>query len=351
MFSALDIGNKQVKMISGKLIKRYPSYFIDAEEQNRALFGKFDKNNIHEYVSSKDSEFTYIWGTELNTNTKQIVDTIAFEARYDSNYFKVLVDLTLGELARHHISDMKDGILELDLISGIPTNDFIQNDTLTKFGEVLKGDHLVSIDGESYYIRVNGVYVLPQNMGTFFDLILDDNGEMIDSPFINQSVSVADLGGGTILLDHINNMTLETDLQKQLEEGSYTLFNAILRDFIVKGYRVNAYEIEQFLRKYNDSEKYMWSPNGVKEIDVTDIVMKQRKRYTRKVVNKIISTYKAFDRTHTIIVTGGSSNLLIKDEFEKEIPNCLFVENAELANIRGFYKYGLSQGLKLGDDG
>lgn len=44
-----------------------------------------------------------------------------------------------------------------------------------------------------------------------------------------------------------------------------------------------------------------------------------------------------------MIVTGGTSNIIdqdmVKDTFEKVV----FVTDAELANVRGFYKYGLTE--------
>lgn len=64
---ALELGNRQVKMLSEKGIKVYPSYFIDSNEYGNRSILNFAKNeeNTSDYVSSLDMDFTYVWGKSL----------------------------------------------------------------------------------------------------------------------------------------------------------------------------------------------------------------------------------------------------------------------------------------------
>ncbi len=60
-------------------------------------------------------------------------------------------------------------------------------------------------------------------------------------------------------------------------------------------------------------------------------------------ISNLRSTFKDIKSIDTLIVTGGTSNIIdqdmVKDTFEKVV----FVTDAELANVRGFYKYGLTE--------
>lgn len=343
---ALDLGNRQAKMMNDSVIKVYPSYYLDsAELGNRSLLGNFNLNTVtKDYVSSKDHSSTYVWGSDLDVENVQVIDTISTKNRYSSKYYKVLVDMAIGEMVVDY-PNTKNKIVDCVLVSGVPSNDFMSEETLDELSKVLKGDHSITINGDKYYIRVQEVHFLPQPIGTLFNEIIDDNGDMLDSSLNNSNVGIVDLGGLTILIDLVSKMRLETDKRVQLESGAFTLYDAITKDLITAGYRINVYEVEKVIRKYNVNGEYLWSPDGVHTVNITDFVMNNRIRFTKRVANSVKTIYKGFDRIQTILVTGGASNLLIKDEFISEVPNAQFIDNSDVANVKGFYKFGLTQGV------
>lgn len=340
---AVELGNRQVKLISEKSTKVLPSYFIDAEEYgNREVFA-FAKSEspTSDYISNRDSEFTYVWGPGLDASGKLVTDTIGFSGRYNSLEFKLLADFALAELARD-FKESKKGILDVVVVTGVPTEDYDKENVFDQVISALKGVHSATIDGESYAVRVHDVYVLMQPVGTAIDIMVDTKGNIKDGSDVEENyIGVVDIGGGTLLIDAFDHMNLDTKNRAQLEEGAFTLYTAIRNKVHETGYKITDQEVERLLRINSDSQTYVWSPNGREKLDLTDIVMTERKRYTRKVVSSVKSTYKSIARMKRIYVTGGTANLLIKTEFERVIPIAQFVDDSETANARGFYKYGI----------
>lgn len=341
---ALDLGNRQVKLMSEKATKVLPSYFVNAAEYGKrdvlALVKK-EEATTWDYVSGRDPEFTYVWGPGLNVSRKRVTDTLDFNARYDTLEFKVLADLALAELARD-FAEASKGVLDVAVITGVPTDDYDTEDTIKHIKNALIGVHSATIDGVSYVVRVHSVDVLMQPVGTAIDAMVDALGNIKDDNEIEDSfVGVVDIGGGTVIIDAFDNMNLDTDNHDQLEEGSHKLFIEIRNRMVEKGHKISEHEVEQIVREGNDREVYTWSPNGRETIDLTDTVLKERKLYTRNIAQAVKSTYKAMSRMRKIYVTGGTANLLIKPEFERVIKIAEFVRNSETANVRGYYKYGL----------
>ena len=343
-----DLGNKQTKIKSESKTLVLPSHFVEASQYgNRELmnFAKSEKD-AKDFISSRDEDFTYVWGKDLDEDIVDVVtDTIGFgSSRYSGREFRLLTDFALGELAFDY-QEAKDGILEVSVVTGVPTSDYAQSDALTAIQKAFKGDHNVKVHGVTLNIRVKDLIVLPQPLGTVIDQISDENGNMIENSITNATVGVVDVGGGTVLIDALRKMNMAENGRDQLQRGAFTLYEAIKKELVAEGYTINEYEIETVVRDGNERESYLWSPDGNQTINITDIVMKQRKLFTRNIASSVKTTYKSMERMQTVLVTGGAANLLIKDEFVKEIKEAKFVEESELANVRGFYKFGLAEGV------
>lgn len=341
---AMDLGNKQVKLKSSKQTRVLPSHFVEASQygdRNVLGFAK-TKKQVRDFVSSKDSEFTYVWGTELDEDVVSIVtDTIGFGAgRYSGREFKLLADFALAELALD-FEEAKNGILEVNVVTGVPTSDYNQEDALQELQKALKGDHNIKVNGDDLNIRVKKLTILPQPLGTILSVVMDEEGNLIESPILTANVGVVDVGGGTVLIDALRKMNMADNNRVQLSRGAFTLYESVVRDLIAMGHNINEYEVESVIRAGNDREKYFWSPDGIQTIDISKIVMKHRLNFTRNIASAVKTAYKGFGRMNTILVTGGAANLLTKIEFDAEIGIQNYVENSELANVTGFYKYGM----------
>lgn len=343
---ALDLGNKQVKIKSSKTTKVLPAQFVEVSQYGNRDLLKFAKleRDTSDFVSSKDPDFTYSWGTDVDLAVEVVQDTIGFGiTRYRSRNFKLLADFALAELAKD-FEEAASGILEVAVVTGIPTTDYSHDGSTEILAGILKGDHNVIVNEQPLNIRVKEVTILPQPIGTVVDQLIDENGDVKDSYIAESNVGVVDIGGGTLLIDAINKMNMVDGKRNQLTSGAYTLYKAVVKKMAAKGYNSNEYEIANIIRKYNDTEKYIWSPEGSQLIDISDIIMKERLLFTRTVASAINSTYMDISDMRTILVTGGAANLVIKSDLADEIEIVDFVDYSEIANVNGFYKYGLQEG-------
>lgn len=340
---ALDLGNKQAKLKSSKITKVLPAHFVESSQYgNRDLLGFAKKEkSVNDFVSSKDPDFTYVWGTELDVDVVDVVtDTIGFgSGRYKSREFKLLADFALAELAKD-FDEAYESILEVAVVTGVPTGDYSQEEALDALQKALKGDHNVKIGDLTLNIRVSKLFILPQPIGTVLEQVSDENGQIQESPLTSANIGVVDIGGGTVLIDALKKMNMAEDKRAQLSRGAFTLYESVVKVMVQKGHTINEYEVESIIRTGNDREKYLWSPDGIQTIDITKEVMHQRSLFTRSIISAIKTAYKGFGRMQTILVTGGAANLLLKKEFVDEIEISHFVSDSELANVNGFYKYG-----------
>lgn len=342
---ALDLGNKQVKIKSEKTEKVLPGYFVEASQYGNRDLLKFTKGkkDAKDYESPNDKGFTYVWGKDLDVDMiEQVTDASGFGlARYTSREFQLLADFALTELAREY--DESKTNLVVNVVTGLPTGDFSNKKITEAVAKVLKGAHIVTINGEQVAVTVNKLWILPQPLGTVINYISDDSGTVVNHELDEASIGIVDVGGGTLLIDALKKMNLVEDKRDQLSKGSYTLYKSILKQLREDDHTLDEYELEQIIRTSSDS-KYLWSPDGIQKIDIGYAIKEQSKLYTRSVTSAVKATYKGFGRMQKILVTGGTANLLDDKEFKKDISIAQIVEESELANVRGFYKYGLNKG-------
>lgn len=340
----LDLGNKQAKIMSRKALKVFPSYFIDVDEYGkRDVLGvsKLTTKTTSDYKSLNDPDMTYVWGPGLDVKMKNVTETIGFSNRYDSLEFQLLTDFALAELAKDFESANKFYI-DVCVVTGVPTDDYDKPQVIEQITKTIKGVHNVVIDGKTYTVNVHDVFVSRQTVGTAIDVMVDDNLEIIeDNDVENGYIGIVDCGGGTILIDAFENMNLDVRNRRQLEDGSHTLFTDIRNKMVEKNLKITDHEVEQLLRNGDENKGYFWSENGNQIHDVTGIVMKQRRLYTRRLAQSVKSTYKKLGNMKRIYVTGGTANLLLQREFINNIPIAVFVKDSETATVRGYYKWGL----------
>ena len=337
---ALDLGNIQTKIMSSKKEKVLPSkftYYSDLGNQSTSI--SRHKLDIKEYEAIFDDNFSYAWGSDINlAKVRTFLDTIGFENRYSSPNFKLLATFAIGELAKD-FQQAKDGILEVNIVTGVPTDEF--NEVAVKsIMKVLKSDHNITIDGVRLAVRVNEVKVLPQPTGTVYNELLDDDGYIQNDNYESETISVVDCGGGTVLIDTLNDMNLSETGRSQEEYGAHALYDEIIFDCRKNSISLNKNDIEKIIR--NQKDKYIYKPNKDESYDITDIVNRNIIKYTNTLLSIIDSTLKGTSRIDTLFFTGGGANIINKKQILDRYERATFINDSELANVNGFYKYGLA---------
>ncbi|SEO80636.1 plasmid segregation protein ParM [Amphibacillus marinus] len=336
---ALDIGNKQTKMVSEKTSDVFPSYYLLKQDLGSSLTLIGQQRLIDSYESNIDPDFTYAWGKEIaQVSTDKYIDTISFDNRYRTNEFKLLVDFSLANLAKDYPA-AKMSILECTVATGVPSSDY-HDEAIRDIITAIKGDHNVRLNGESLNIRVKEVFVIQQPIGTIYNELLDSNGYIENESFLDENVVVVDIGGGTLLIDTLKSLNLDEKQSGQRDNGAYDLFERIKNLAKQKGIRgLTEYKIEQIVRRGNSESGYSYQPNKNECIDLTEIILTAQKIYTREVINTINTTLKDKSQIDTALFTGGGPNVLNSDELKQVFKNSYLVEDSETATVRGYFKY------------
>lgn len=362
---SLDIGNKQVKLVSEKTLQQkeaaskkkgsaktpeeligakvFPSHFLDYDDlgDQRTAIGSGLPLHIDKFTSSLDRDFSYAWGTDLHLvhAEDKFISTIGFEDRYKKHEFKLLTDFALAELARDY-EEAKTGILEVAVSTGVPTDDF-NGTAVEDITQALLGDHNIVVNEESLNIRVKEVHVNPQPVGTAYNEVLDFDGYVIEeqSSLLEEQVVVVDIGGGTLLIDTLKNMNLSNP-RSQKPTGVYELYDQIVNRSTEAGIKgITNFDVEQILREGNPKGGYYFKPNKNESFSISEFVDKSLMKFTREVLNTINTTLKGSLRIDTLLFTGGGSNLIKQEYIKNQYKYSRVVNDSEIANVLGFYKY------------
>lgn len=350
---AMDLGNKQTKLYSEKTDKKgkvLPSHFIYSSDLGNDQTSIFKNTlNIHTYKTSFDDE-QYSWGADMHRLhiEDKFLDTISFENRYNTEDFKLLANFALAELASDFGKEAVNSILEVTVITGVPSDDFNETD-VKHIMNVLDGDHTITRDGVNYIVRVKDVNVLPQAVGTVYNEILDDTGfvKSDKESLLEEEIVVNDIGGGTHLIDVLKNMNLSASYQST--SGIFVLYDMVVnsvKNNHPQGNSITVYEVEQILRQGNSDDGYVYKPSKNVSIDITKEVKSATRKYSREVINRINTSLKQSSSIDTMLFTGGGANLIDQKSVIDRYQHSIFVDQSETANVQGFYKYGVALSLE-----
>lgn len=337
---ALDLGNKQTKLKSAKAEYVWPSQILNRADQPQQLSSFKTNDHLHDFNVPFDPN-TWAWGPDLASLRLDdyLQDTLMHQDRYINDAFKLLANFALGVLAQDFPVAKKE-ILEVIVVAGVPTDDYQSQAQRDALGAVLKGQHQVELDGQTYTIRVTKVLIIPQPVGTFYELLLDDQANVVRDELLDEKVGIVDVGGGTVLVDTLLNFGLDLRDRRQYATGANDLYEAIASQ--IEG-SVSLYQVEKLVRTGLPTHEfaYQFSKNHV--VDVTALVAKEITNFSQRLVRNLKSTFKDIQTIDTLIMTGGAANLIDQKVITDFFETALFLPDSELANVRGFYKYGLTK--------
>lgn len=325
----LDHGNGWVKAKTSTNQIVLPSYISRPEDIGEGLVGKSLK--LKEYESSHAKGETYVWGHDV-VKSKKFLSTYGSQDRYKQKYYGLLSQFALAEVLSTLELDVIDNVW---VITGVPSEE-----KGTVFEEDLKrtlsGAHLVKVNGEDKIIKVTKVIVLPQPVGTVMSLYLDDKGYVDQANYESANIGIVDLGTGTTDLDNIKELRRLEDGTQSITIGMFDVYKNIAK-YIKKqhpSYNVTPQSVEN---QFN-SNSYVLSQRA--SVDITEIKEKVLEETAMDIKNNITQVWKNWEVFDKIIITGGgASSLGIK--LKELIEDADVVKNSQIANVSGFYRYGV----------
>lgn len=351
---AIDLGNRQIKTSDGENTMVIPTSLV-----RKADFQGYGDSKLKDFeLYTINGESAYI-GTDVKKFSTARSGLQTSTERYSNNQiFKFLAIASIAKYAKSHPASKK-GNLRINLMAGLPSEDFRNNENVDNVRKIFKGAHEViySHDGVDEVIKftIDNVNFVPQPYGSFLSSALKgiDVIESVGSEedfaryddYMDSKVAILDIGGGDLQIVYVEFGNFLVNQSVQLKMGSIELFNRIRNElnmnFNIRG-DINI--IESLVRKgiEDNTHRFIYPVNRRKEIDITEIVVKAIEEWSQSIIEEFQLAFRNTEALDFILVTGGGANLIDKDivntTFNKDYERTVFVENSELANVEGYIK-------------
>lgn len=342
---ALDLGNAQTKIKTQYGLHVYPTSLLPrtAVGGEGMLDYLLPDTDVHVYHLA-DSDESYIWGDDLQQFNKnnQLLFSRILDNRYTNPIFKLQLEFALAR-AIMDFPLAKD--YHLNIVTGVPTDEHIamRDNDFEVLSTLLKsGKHVVFVDGQKYEFVVDAFTVMPQPVGSVVNRVVDKTGN-INTKKARANWRVGDLGGRTGLIDEVDAMNLNDSESHATALGSAELIKGIRQRVLrEQGKRLTDAGITLALRNRSASGETIYHVNAREEIKITEQVNKEINHYTQLFLNEFENSSENIDNVSYILITGGGVNLINQKMFAERVPDAIFEENSETANVNGYYKFGLN---------
>jgi len=184
-------------------------------------------------------------------------------------------------------------------------------------------------------IKLAAVKIIPQPIGTFYDFLVDFNGSLTGT-HKHRLVGIVDIGMHTT--DFLLIKNLKDNLERasgSLTGGVYGIIEAVRREILGK------FDRDTVTMKEAESCVLKRKPIKIKGVDmeVSDIVNKHISATAQNILGIVKSSWSHEGEPDLVLLTGGGS-ILLRSHFSDLAETTQLMEGAQLANARGYYKYG-----------
>lgn len=245
------------------------------------------------------------------------------EDRYNSDATQILMKTCLGLLAK------ENEITYGTVVTGLPLDYLKYKDELRN---MLETDHSIELNGGERKVIVDKSVIIPQPMAVFFDMLLDDEGNVIDKSLANKTIGIVDIGFGTTDLAYVRNMEFIDKYSRSRTVAMHTVHEFVAEKIADKfNVTKEIYEIEEAIRSHRIKIKDS-------TYDISKVVEKAYSTVATKIVEVVNATWKNREDIDMIVLAGGGSIAMEKYLVDALDANLIF--DAQFAILRGYQKLG-----------
>jgi len=307
-----------------------PSSFLTKESAKKEDAAGIGLVKYNEFESSHFEGEHYVWGKEVNTAKGRVLSTYTTEDRYAQKHYKLLSQFGLASLIKE-----KEGTFDVMLVTGCPSREK-GTKREAELAQIYTGEHIVRMNGSHKIIRVKECKILPQPLGSVLDLYIDDNGNIEWDEIGKSYIGIIDIGAGTTDCDGIEALTAIPEDRHTIPVGVHEIYQR-LADFI-NSENPDANATPKKVEMQFQSDVYQVS----RRLSIP--IKEEKERIVREtaeyIINEIQIRWKNRSKFDMVILTGGGVHLM-GPWFRQFIPDIAFVVDHQIANARGFLKFGL----------
>ncbi|MBW1693370.1 MAG: ParM/StbA family protein [Deltaproteobacteria bacterium] len=325
----IDVGFGFTKATNGKDFIIFKSLFGEATDiQFRLNIGNVSfTDNLHVTIDNQ----AYFIGdfAEQQSSVRQFT---VYQERLLTEFAKILALTAAGSINEKYVP--------INVVSGLPIGYLKQYHQ--QFSKILTGHHEViyhQADGSKILrkIHINKVRMMPQPLGSIFNLLMDDNGKIVNKELAKQKVGVVDIGFRTTDFSIFDRL-------RYIERGSTTTDTGISKSFgvISKKLREESGVSIEVFRLYKAVGAGVIKIRG-KEYNFAKLRDQVFSNSAGIIANDIERLWAEDWDIDTIVLTGGGSMELARYLKPLITGNVIPLDNkidARLNNVQGYFKYG-----------
>ena len=325
----IDVGFGFTKAYNGKNSVIFKSLIGDATDiQFRSLLGE-DASTSSLHITLEDKSYFLGSYAELQSNIRE----------YTLDQDKLLEDF-VKILAIAAAGIATDSSAPMSVVSGLPVG-YLKRDS-KKLKEMIRGIHEITFhhangDRESKRIHIDKIHVIPQPIGSIFNLIFDEQGKIKDKSLAKQKLGVVDIGFKTTdfsIFDHL----------QYIERGSSTMDTGISKCFSVIANKLRQesnINIELY-RMYKFIESGMIKIRG-KEYNISNLKKRVFGHAASAIASDLNRLWENDWDIDSIILSGGGSIELAEYLSPNIDGNVIPIGrgiDARFNNVQGYCKFG-----------
>ncbi|HCY86394.1 MAG TPA: hypothetical protein DHV36_14760 [Desulfobacteraceae bacterium] len=325
----IDVGFGFTKAYNGKNSVIFKSLIGDAADiQFRASLGDASAtSNLHITLNDK----AYFIGSyaELQSN---IPEFTLDQEKLIEDFIQILAITAAG------LCTTSTG--PINVVTGLPVG-YLKRDT-RRLKDMIRGTHNITFHNpngqdDSRRINIDKVHVIPQPIGSIFNLIFDDNGKISDRTLAGSKLGVVDIGFKTTdvsIFDHL----------QYIERGSSTMDTGISKCFSVianklrqeSNINIELYRIFKFV------ESGMIKIKG-REYNIANLKKRVYTTSASAIAEDLNRLWENDWDIDSIVLSGGGSVPLAEHLIPRIEGNVIPIQkniDARFNNVQGYCKFG-----------
>lgn len=325
----IDVGFGFTKAYNGKNSIIFKSLIGDATniQFSSTLGSDSSTSNLHVTIDDKP----YFIGSyaELQSNIRE--HTLDQEKLIE-DFVKILAITAAGLCT--------DTSAPINVVSGLPVG-YLKRDS-KKFKKIIQGVHEITFhnkDGEDVKkrIHINKVHVIPQPIGSIFNLIFDESGKLKDRNLATQKLGVVDIGFKTTDLSIFDHL-------QYIERGSSTMDTGISKCFSVIANKLRQesnINIELY-RMFKFIESGMIKIRG-KEYNISNLKKRVYSHSAAAIASDLNRLWENDWDIDSIILSGGGSielNEYLTPNIDGNVIPIGTNVDPRFNNVQGYCKFG-----------
>ncbi|MEN8210615.1 MAG: ParM/StbA family protein [Thermodesulfobacteriota bacterium] len=325
----IDVGFGFTKAYNGKNSIIFKSLMGDATDiQFRSSLGA-DSSTSNMHITLDDKSYYLGSYAELQSNIREFT---LDQEKLIEDFVKIFAIAAAGLCI-----DKPDPI---NVVSGLPVG-YLKRDT-KKFKKIIKGSHEITFhnqDGQDVTkkVTIDKVHIIPQPIGSIFNLIFDEHGTIKSKDLANQKLGVVDIGFKTSdfsIFDHL----------QYIERGSTTMDSGISKCFsiIANKLRQESNINIELYRMFKLIESGMIKIRG-KEYNISNLKKRVYTHAGSAIASDLNRLWENDWDIDTIILTGGGSVELseyLTPNIEGNVIPIGKNIDARFNNVQGYCKFG-----------